>query len=130
MLKTSCADRDSSEATSPSGDVSTYEGRGHAEMQPFDYAAARAQAPGLELGLNGAGSGGGRRGRGRGRGGRDSGGRGRGRGKRAEVKSCMHSRYQMSPTVHMSLLELHIMQLSWLHALPLMNVSMTAGLVV
>ncbi|DBB10844.1 TPA: hypothetical protein ACH3X3_007317 [Trebouxia sp. C0006] len=76
--------RDSSEATSPSGDVSTYEGRGHAEMQPFDYAAARAQAPGLELGLNGAGSGGGRRGRGRGRGGRDSGGRGRGRGGQKE----------------------------------------------
>jgi len=80
--KMSCADRDSSEATAASGGAPGYEGRGHAEMQPFDYAAARAQAPGLELGLNGAGSGGGRRGRGRGRGGRDSGGRGRGRGER------------------------------------------------
>jgi len=29
----------------------------------------------------------------------------------------------------MSLLELHIMQLSWLHVLPFMNVTMTAGLV-
>ncbi|DBB05628.1 TPA: hypothetical protein ACH3X1_012245 [Trebouxia sp. C0004] len=71
--------RDSSEAKAASG-APAYEGRGHAEMQPFDYAAARAQAPGLELGLNG----GGRRGRGRNRGGRDSGGRGRGRGGQKE----------------------------------------------
>ena len=81
MLKLSSADRDLSEGKAASGDAPGYEGRGHAEMQPFDYAAARAQAPGLELGLNGAGSRGGRRGRGRGRGGRDSAGRVRGRGK-------------------------------------------------
>ncbi|KAA6429127.1 MAG: exosome component 10-like [Trebouxia sp. A1-2] len=76
--------RDSSEATAASCDAPDYEGTGHAEIQPFDYAAARAQAPGLELGLNGAHSGGGRKGRGRGRGGRDSGGRGRGRGGQKE----------------------------------------------
>ena len=49
-------------------------------VQPFDYATALAEAPGLELGLNAAAEGARGRGRGRGRGGRDSGSRGRGRG--------------------------------------------------
>lgn len=85
-------------------------------MQPFDYAAARAQAPGLELGLNGAGSGGGRRGRGRGRGGRDSGGRGRGRGKHPQAFLHAQQELDVTKSVYTSLL--HIMQLSWLHVLP------------
>ncbi len=70
--------RDQQEAGHDDGNATASEDRGPAVVQPFDYASARAQAPGLELGLNAAASGGGRRGRGRGRGGRDAGGRGRG----------------------------------------------------
>ena len=53
---------------------------GDVVVQPFDYATARAEAPGLELGLNPAAQGARGRGRGRGRGSRDSGSRGLGRG--------------------------------------------------
>ena len=42
---------------------------------------------------------------------------------------CMHSRNRMLQRVYTSLLELHIMQLSWLHVSPLRNITVTAGFV-
>jgi len=41
----------------------------------------------------------------------------------------MHSRCGKSQRIYMSLLGLHIMQLSWMHVLLFINVIVTAGLV-